>query len=181
MHATFAIAVAAVALGGCTGGSNIRLVEKSMEPTIRSGEYAEFDAYAYTDEIPERGHIVSFVPPAGSDDFVCGVEPAAGEPCGEPTPELSDGVPLVKRVIGVPGDTVAIRADGIAIVNDAQLDEPYVIPCSLDDGCELPKPITVPAGHYFMLGDNRPYSGDSRHFGPVAENSIDGRITPPDR
>jgi signal peptidase I len=169
-----------LALGGCTSGTQVRLIEKSMEPTIRSGEYVDLDEFAFEEgEGPERGEIISFRPPKGSDDFTCGAEPYEDAPCGLPTAELSDGASLIKRVIALPGETVAIDPDGTAVVNGERLEEDYLIRCRESDECALRRPVTVPPGYYFVLGDNRPYSGDSRHFGPIDEDGIEGRVKPP--
>ncbi len=84
------------------------------------------------------------------------------------------GTPLIKRVIGVPGDTIQI-VDGAVYVNGQRLDEPYVggklTTCSVYCG-----PITLGPDMYFVMGDNRPDSLDSRSFGPVSGNLILGRV-----
>jgi len=79
---------------------------------------------------------------------------------------------LVKRVIGLPGDTVDVKADGVYI--DGQLlSEPYA---NLAQGTGALGTWKVPDGYVFMMGDHRGRSGDSRVFGPVAINSIAGRV-----
>ena len=75
----------------------------------------------------------------------------------------------MKRVIGVPGDTVEIR-DGLVYINGVPLDEPYMSTCS-SQWCD----VTVGPREYFVLGDNRPQSDDSRNWGMVPEENIIGR------
>jgi signal peptidase I len=172
---------AALIVAGCSTDTKVRLIEKSMEPTIRSGEYVNFDEFAYDESFgPRRGDIISFGPPAGVDELECQGELFQGSPCDAPAGE-GDGASLIKRVIGLPGDRIAIAADGRAIVNGEKLDEPQIIPCKPADECELADPITVPDKTYFVMGDNRPYSGDSRDFGPIEEHTVEGAITPPER
>ena len=81
---------------------------------------------------------------------------------------------FVKRVIGVPGDEVQIRG-GRVFVNDRALQEPYVLvpsSCSVSQTCQ----IRLKDGEYFVLGDNRPASNDSRDWGPVHLDNIIGRV-----
>lgn len=88
---------------------------------------------------------------------------------------------LIKRVIGLSGDTVEIR-DCIVYVNNQALQEPYLNPndlaqTSLDDRCRVPvlAAQTVPDSKIFVMGDNRPQSFDSRMFGPISEDLVVGR------
>jgi signal peptidase I len=82
--------------------------------------------------------------------------------------------PLIKRVIGVPGDTVEI-IDGQVHINGAPLAEPYVH--GLSSSCFTTcGPITLGPDQYFVMGDNRPNSRDSRSFGPVPIGQIIGRV-----
>ncbi len=85
-----------------------------------------------------------------------------------------EGIPLVKRVVGVPGDTLTI-SNGQVSVNDAQLNEPYVHGAPTD--CvQYCGPLVLEAGQYFVMGDNRLNSYDSRNFGPIAEEDIIGHV-----
>ena len=77
---------------------------------------------------------------------------------------------LVKRVVGLPGETVEMRG-GRVYVDGGLLDEPYLT--AFDDSDEPPE--TVPAGHYYVLGDNRAVSYDSRSVGPIAQSQIVGK------
>ena len=78
----------------------------------------------------------------------------------------------IKRVIGVPGDTVEIRA-GVVWLNGHRLDESYV-PDDYRDSASL-APVRVPTGHYFVMGDHRSASNDSRQWGPVPRQSLYGK------
>jgi signal peptidase I len=81
---------------------------------------------------------------------------------------------LIKRVIGLPGETIAV-ADGQVLINGAPLDEPYIHGISTSCGavCE---PYTLADDEYFVMGDNRTNSLDSRNFGPVHASEIVGRV-----
>ena len=126
---------------------------ESMVPTLKVGDRVLVNKLSYDLHDVHRGDIVVFKAP----------------------PEArSDGIDdLVKRVIGLPGDTVEAREDGRIYVNDRLLDEPY-LPAGTRT-TNLP-PTKVPAGHLFMMGDNRTASRDSRYFGPIAESAIIGRV-----
>ena len=115
----------------------ITIASASMEPTLRVGTLMILDKLSLAGRVPQRGDVISFRSPVGSED-------------------------LVKRVIAVPGDVVEIRAKKV-FVNDKELDEPYVVHDRANerlDGDNL-GPLTVPEKSYFVLGDNRDESNDS--------------------
>ena len=87
------------------------------------------------------------------------------------SPQVVAEKDLIKRVVGLPGDTVETR-DGEIVVNDEVLDEPYL---PKDVGTGPMEKVTVPPGHFWVMGDNRGNSSDSRVFGPIPESSIIGR------
>jgi signal peptidase I len=82
---------------------------------------------------------------------------------------------FVKRVVAGPGDLLAIR-DGHVIRNGIAENDPYIAPCEEDDACTFPTPVRVPAGEYYLLGDNRGVSDDSRFWGPVPGAWIIGTV-----
>jgi signal peptidase I len=85
------------------------------------------------------------------------------------TPEID----YIKRVIGLPGDTVEIQR-GVVLVNGEPMDEPYVEPYHVN-GRETIPPIRVEEGHYFVMGDNRSSSADSRVWGQLPRELVKGR------
>ena len=85
---------------------------------------------------------------------------------------LEPGRDFVKRVIGLPGETVAIEAGTILIDGDV-LEEPYIS----NKGQHYMSPILVPEGSYFVVGDNRENSSDSRFWGPVDTRNIVGKVS----
>lgn len=165
------------ALGGCEGAVGVRAVEKSMEPTVLSGEIVSVDYDAYSRRSPRVGEIASTRTPRGAESERCGVETDLDEPCARPTPALGD-LYVIKRIVAGPGDRVAIRADGRVEVDGVVTPEPYLQTCRYDE-CALPSPVRVPEDHWFVLGDNRPYSSDSRFWGPVPTAAFEGPVTLP--
>jgi signal peptidase I len=149
-----------------------RVDSGSMQPTLPVGTRV-----AVEPGLPPRvGEIVVFHAPAGAIPAtpVC-AEPGQGagfsQPCGLATPG-SSRVIFIKRVVAGPGDSVLIRA-GHAVVNGVTSSEPFAAACDGPD-CNFPTPIRVPAGQYYVLGDNRAGSDDSRFWGPVPASSIVG-------
>ena len=162
-----------------------QIPSESMEPTLDVGQRVLVNRFIYHFEDPSPGDIVVFHPPKGADTGTeCGVPHGTEESCPRPTPEESSQN-FIKRIVAVGGDTVSIR-DGHPVVNGVEkTNEPYTIPCGTGGACNLPKPITVPPGYYFMMGDNRGASDDSRFWGPVPRSWIIGKAFatywPPDR
>lgn len=151
---------------------NFRVEGQSMEPNLTSGQYLLINKAIYTrinlhtvDKlIPffdftaanETGHYLFRQPQQG--DIVVFRFPQ------QPSRDF------IKRIIAVPGDTIEIR-DGTVLVNGVHLDEPYVE----RQGHYSFGPAVVPPRHYFVLGDNRPLSYDSRAWGFVPEENILGK------
>jgi signal peptidase I len=154
----------------------VRVPSGSMAPTLSTGERVTVNT-SQASKAPEVGDIIWLRAPAGAQEVPprCGVSIQDGQACPAPTPEPSSDVAMLKRVIAGPGDTFALRS-GRAIVNGKQLDEPYIADCGRGQGCNLGQTITVPAGHWFVLGDNRGASDDSRFWGPVPTAAILGRV-----
>src|SRR4051794_26917338 len=127
-----------------------------MVPTLDVGQRVLVNRIGTHFGDPGRGDIVVFKPPSGADTHECGIpsEPEDGHPCGAPTAKRSNSN-FIKRVIGLPGDTLYVR-DNRAYINGKPLNEPYINKSTgCDNLCNLPKPIKIPAGHFFMMGDNR--------------------------
>jgi signal peptidase I len=154
----------------------------SMEPTLQIDDRMVVEKLTYLTREPRRGEIVvfegeTFVDPYADQSTVGRVVRGVGQFLGVVPASARD---FVKRVIGVEGDEVVIEG-GQVYVNGERLDEPYV---QFDDGSDY-GPVTVPEGHLFFLGDNRPNSSDSRRsLGFVPESHVVGRaaviIWPPD-
>lgn len=132
---------------------------QSMEPNFHNGEYVLTDKVSYHTGQPRRGDVVVFHAP-----------PAAG--CPEGT-----GCDFIKRVLGVPGDTVAIKENKVW-VNGSPLVEQYIDPGMEVNAGEFTRggrEVLLGPDEYFVAGDNRPFSSDSRSWGPIARADIVGR------
>lgn len=150
----------------------------SMEETLQIGDRVIVNKVAYRIGDPGRGDVVVFEPVTFEEESIpTKISRNLLESIGLRTPE-SD---LIKRVIGLPGDTVEIIDHAIHI-NGTPLDEPY-----LPDGLVMSDegPWEVPEDHYFVMGDNRNSSNDSRRFGAIERDRIVGRafsiVWPPSR
>jgi signal peptidase I len=158
----------------------------SMEPTLDIGQRVLVDRVSYHFGDPQIGDIVVFHPPQGavSGSPACGVrvEPDK-EACPKPVDQESD-TNFIKRIVAGPGDTLSIK-DGHPVVNGVEAKESFINPCHDGNGCNMPKTITIPPNDYFMMGDNRGSSDDSRFWGPVPRDWIIGEAFftywPPDR
>ena len=175
------VVIVAVALGLALGIQAVlvkpyRIPSESMVPTLEVGQRVLVNRIGKRFSEPTVGDVVVFHPPAGSESDTCGNPELDDEqPCNRPTSERAD-VNFIKRVVAGPGDTIAVEG-GHVILNGRRQSEPFIADtCSGDAGrgCNLPDAIRVPAGHWFMMGDNRGESDDSRFWGPVPEEWIIG-------
>ncbi|CAB4939355.1 unannotated protein [freshwater metagenome] len=154
-----------------------RIPSESMVPTLQVGQRVLVNRLGTHFGDPSLGDILVFHPPAGAVDggSQCGETPPEGAACGKATPTHASAN-FIKRVVGTPGDTIAIRG-GRVIRNGKPTKEPFIRDSCRDGagtGCDFPKAITVPPGHYFMMGDNRGESDDSRFWGPIPKDWVIG-------
>ena len=135
-----------------------RIPSESMVPTLEVGDRVFVNKFIYRFTEPERGDIVVFESVNGGEED------------------------LIKRVVALPGDEIQVRS-GTLLVNGEEQEEPYL-------NKELPfngsyEPTKVPEGEVFVMGDNRANSADSRVFGPLPVENIEGeafmRFWPPTR
>jgi signal peptidase I len=151
-----------------------RIPSESMVPTLAVGQRVLVDRVSPRFSEPSRGDIVVFNPPTGAEEGTCGdLGNPADRSCPQPNNVRSE-TNFIKRVVGLPGDRVKVM-DGQVIVNGRPQNEPYVRPDRDCPICDLPQEIRVPPGHFFMMGDNRGASADSREWGPVPEEWVIGR------
>ncbi len=166
-----------------------RIPSASMVPTLAVGQRILTNRLSTH---PKIGDVVVFHPPAGATppgngNPVCG-NPAQGTgheaACDQPTARESSQT-FVKRVVGLPGDRISV-VNGHVIRDGKRETGSYIQPC-LDNPqqCTFSQTVTVPPGDYFMMGDNRDFSDDSRFWGPVPQKWIVGvaffTYWPPDR
>jgi len=151
-----------------------RIPSPSMVPTLDVGQRILVNRL---DTHPGLYAVVVFHPPAGADPNVpiCG-DPAQGaghaQACDKPTPSES-ALTFVKRVVGLPGDRLQIK-NGHVWRNGLEEKGSYVQRCVGASDCTFAKTIVVPPGEYYMMGDNRGISDDSRYWGPVPQKWIIG-------
>ena len=154
---------------------NFKVDGSSMDPTLENGQYllvnrlvylriemdrfssivpfwqAEEDSVRYAIHPPERGEVIVF--------------------------EFPDSIPsnskrdFVKRVIGLPGETIEVK-DGVPFVDGVVLEEPYLTTKDHSNG----RKVELGAGEYYVMGDNRAHSNDSRSWGAVPEENLRGKV-----
>ena len=173
--------IVAIALGLALGIQQFlvkpyRIPSPSMEPTLAIGQRVLVNRLGNTFSEPHVGEIVVFHPPIGADGPLgprCGAPAPAGAPCIQPTPQRSD-VNFIKRVVGAPGDRLRI-VRGHVIRNGKPEKDGYIRPCGAGAGdCTYSREFVVPKGHWYMMGDNRGASDDSRFWGSVPRDWIIG-------
>jgi signal peptidase I len=159
----------------------------SMKPTLVEGQRVLVNRIGMRINGPHVGEIVVFHPPKEAKEQKCGpthyeVTPG-GAACDQTDPEEASEN-FIKRIVAGPGDTIYIK-EGHAIVNGKREADSYIRPCGEVRECNFPIPIKIPPGHWFMMGDNRGESDDSRFWGPVPTGWIIGgafaTYWPPDR
>jgi signal peptidase I len=175
------VVIVAVALGLALGIQALvvkpyRIPSGSMEPTLAVGQRVLVNRIGMDFSEPHVGEIVVFHPPEGAEQEQCGPTPhvvrLGGEACSQPVAQKSS-VNFIKRIVGGPGDTISI-VEGHVTRNGVREKDSYIKPCGPSPQCSFPKPIKIPAGHWFMMGDNRGESDDSRFWGPVPTGWIIG-------
>jgi len=123
----------------------------SMVPTFQNGQYLIIDELTYHFASPKRGDVIVFRYPKDPSQF------------------------FIKRIIGLPGETVTIRNSGVSITktdgSTVAVDDSYVE--NRGNGNDT---VTLPAEQYFVMGDNRPESSDSRVWGALPRTQIVGRV-----
>jgi signal peptidase I len=125
---------------------NYRVVGRSMEPTLTDNQFLVVNKLDYRLHEPQRGDIIVFRDPRDGSRK------------------------LIKRVIGLPGELIEIQR-GIVLINGQHVDEPYVA----TPGQLSRAPTSIPENEYFVMGDNRNNSSDSRSWGTLFEGQIVGK------
>ena len=128
-------------------GQATRVDGQSMEPSLHTNERLVVEKLSYRLHGPQRFDVVVIRVPSQGNEL------------------------LIKRVVGLPGETVEIR-DGVVYINGEPLDEPFVAQTTYPG---QDAKVAVPPLHVFVMGDNRTHSNDSRSFGPVPIDNIVGR------
>jgi signal peptidase I len=148
-----------------------RIPSSSMESTLHCAQPASGCEARYSDRVLANRFIYHLRDPRRGEIVVFQTPPAAQVKCGA-------GGTFVKRLIGLPGETVEVRlvrGDGYVFINGRKLSEPYVEK-GRRAAVESFGPVKIPAGSYFMMGDNRAQSCDSRVWGSVPRDNLIGKV-----
>jgi signal peptidase I len=170
-----------------------RIPSGSMEPTLAVGQRVLVNRIGTHFSDPHVGEITVFHPPQDAQETSDGPAKCGPVPhvvvdgtaaCAAPVPQEAS-VNFIKRIVAGPGDEIYI-SEGHVIRNGVREKDSYIKPCDPGDArCNFPRPIRIPPGHWFMMGDNRGESDDSRFWGPVPTGWIIGgafaTYWPPDR
>jgi signal peptidase I len=157
-----------------------RIPSGSMEPTLAIGQRILVDRIGMHFGSVKIGDIMVFHPPANYTS--CADSNQGQNSSGQYEQQACDVTQktpstetFVKRVVGLPGDHLQI-IDGNVIRNGQREKDPYIVQCNGNAVCSFPKTIVVPKGDYYMMGDNRPDSEDSRFWGPVPKAWLIGKV-----
>lgn len=148
-----------------------RIPSSSMEPTLHCAQPAAGCLAHFSDRVLANRFIYHLRDPRRGEIIVFTTPPAAQVQCGA-------GGTFVKRLIGLPGETLELRlehGDGYVYINGKPLREPY-IQKSRRAETESFGPVKIPPGQYFMMGDNRSQSCDSRRWGTVPRKNLIGKV-----
>ena len=147
-----------------------RIPSSSMEATLHCARPATGCESRFSDRVLANRFIYHFTDPKRGDVVVFETPPSAKAKCGA-------GGTFVKRIVGLPGETVGIRllrGAAFVYIDGRRLEEPYIEHDRRDIGPE--EKFKVPAGSYFVMGDNRSQSCDSRVWGSVPEDNLIGKV-----
>ena len=158
-----------------------RVPSGSMAPTLEVGDRAYYKALSGA---PSIGEIVIFHPPAGAVQEECGPKPhvvrLGGAACEQPVLQAAN-IRFIKRVVAGPGDEIYIKQGHVYLKvagksTFVREQDSYTKACGVDPECNFPIPIKIAPGHWFLMGDNRGESDDSRFWGPVPTSWIVGEV-----
>lgn len=124
---------------------------QSMLPTFSNNDYLITEKISYSVRSPKRGEVVIFHPPD------------------------NPSVNYIKRIVGLPGDSIEVKDQNV-FVNSQKINEPYLTSNEQTNTATKELNLTLKSGEYFVLGDNRNHSRDSREIGPIPYSSIVSRI-----
>ena len=187
------VVIVAIALGLALGIQAFivkpyEIPSASMLPTLHLGQRILVDRIGDRFSAPKIGQIYVFHPPVSES---CANAAQGQDNAGSDRAQACDvagrresSQNYVKRVVGLPGDRLSIR-DGHVYRDGVRERDGFTIPCQGQSDCTFVRPFTVPRGDYYMMGDNRADSLDSRFWGPVPRRWIIGEAFatywPPDR
>ncbi len=169
-----------------------RIPSRSMVPTLRVGQRVLVNRLGNRFGDPSIGDILIFHPPVGAEhnDVHCDPETRIDENCAKAIDREDTKTNFIKRVVAGPGDEIFIRDGHVYRKGKGENtfkreSDGYIAPCDPGQGCDFPTPILIPPGHWFMMGDNRGQSEDSRYWGSIPRSWIIGEAVftywPPDR
>jgi signal peptidase I len=193
------VVILAIAIGLALGIQALiikpyRIPSGSMEPTLAIGQRVLVNRIGTDFSGPHVGEIAVFHPPAGAEQQLCGPTPHSvnlgGEACAQPLPKEETSVNFIKRIVAGPSDEIYVKEGHVyrkaaGTTRFVREQDSYIKPCGSSNECDFTTPIKIPPGHWFMMGDNRGDSDDSRFWGPVPTGWIIGPAVatywPPDR
>ncbi len=167
-----------------------RIPSGSMLPTLQINQRVLVDRIGMHFGSLQVGDVIVFHPPADYDIGCANPGQGQSNPANPDTQACAtvakkeSSETFIKRLVGLPGDRISI-AGGHVVRNGRREPDSYIAPCGGGGSCDFNKTITIPAGSYFMMGDNRGESDDSRFWGPVPRAWVIGKAFftywPPDR